>query len=167
MKEKEAGSRETSPSGMLQQQGCFRPLRQGARRSTGRRSQGDIVFQVLKQQLSSDAVVVLHVVERGLFNQIAREVTRLRREGADLRDERRATGTAEIRAALRSLLSARAAFRARTSSFLACGRRVFRALPALVRRSGLRLGSPWDRPCCRMLAENRRFTDTTRLSSRL
>lgn len=54
------------------------------------------MFRVLKQQLSSDAVVVLHVVERGLFNQIAREVTRLRREGADLRDERRATGTAEI-----------------------------------------------------------------------
>ena len=57
---------------MLQQQGCFRRLRQGARRSTGRRSRGDIVFQVLKQQLSRDAVVILHVVERDLFNQIAR-----------------------------------------------------------------------------------------------
>ncbi|XP_057564414.1 interleukin-1 receptor type 1-like [Hippopotamus amphibius kiboko] len=70
-------------------------------------------------QLSSDAVVVLRVVERDLFNQIAREVvTRLRREGAGLRGERRAVGPAEIRAALGSLLSLRAAPRTRTSSFL-------------------------------------------------
>ncbi|KAB1280638.1 hypothetical protein Cadr_000005069 [Camelus dromedarius] len=85
-----------------QQQGCSPPLRQGTRRSTRRRSRGDIVFQVLKQQVSSDAVVVLHLMERDLFNQMARGVTRLRREGADVHGERRATSTAEISAALRS-----------------------------------------------------------------
>ncbi|KAI4541326.1 hypothetical protein MG293_008468 [Ovis ammon polii] len=127
---------------MLQPHGCFPPLRQGARRKTQRRSRGDIVLQMLKQPLSRDAVVILHVVKRDLFNQMAREVTRLSQEGADLRGERRATGTAEIGSTLRSLLSWRVALRARTTSFLTRGGQVARALPALVRRSGLLLGSP-------------------------
>lgn len=100
------------------------------------------MVQVLKQPLSRDAVVILQVVERDLFNQIAREVTRLSQEGADLRGERRTTATAEIGSTLRSFLSSRVALRARTTSFLMRGRRVARALPMLVRRSGLRLGSP-------------------------
>lgn len=127
---------------MLQQHGCFPPLWQGARRNTQRRSPGDIVLQILKKTLSRDAVVILQVVERDLFNQIAREVTRLSQEGADLLGERRATGTAEIRSTLRSLLSSRVTLRAHTTSFLTRGRQVARALPALVRRSGLLLGSP-------------------------
>lgn len=100
------------------------------------------MLQILKKPLSRDAVVILHVVERDLFNQIAREVTRLSQEGADLRGERRATGTAEIGSTLRSLLSSRVTLRAHTTSFLTRGRQVARALPALVRRSGLLLGSP-------------------------
>lgn len=154
---------------MLQQQGCFSPSGQGEREQQAirLRSRGDITFQVLKQQLSSDAVVVLHVVERDLFNQIARGMTRLRREGLDVRSERRAAGSAVIRVALGSLLSGRAALRARASSFLARGRRVSRALPAVVRRSRFCLRSPWNRLGCQMLEENRGFTDIARLSSRL
>ena len=134
MNGKKAGTRETYPLECCSSTGnTQRPHR---------RSRGDIVLQVLKQPLSRDAVVILHVVERNLFNQIAREVTRLSQEAADLRGERRTTATAEIGSILRSLLSSRIALRARTTSFLMRSRRVACVLPALVRRSGLRLGSP-------------------------
>lgn len=62
------------------------------------------MLQVLKEQLPSDTVVMLHVVERDLFDHIVREATQLRRESADERGERQAVGSAKTSAALLSLL---------------------------------------------------------------